>query len=130
MSVALHLRGNASRVAAELEELLLPDSSAVLIPSGEWVSVYAEQLSEDLADITELAAPISEGFGEVWAHATLYYHFKDGVLEEARHDAPAGLPNESDLEDFEAELPANALRITRDAAKPGMAEFFGRSSDE
>jgi hypothetical protein len=130
MSVALHLRGNASRISAELEELLLPDSSAVLIPSGEWVSVYAEQLSEDLADITELAAPLSEGFGEVWAHATLYYRFKDGNLEESRHDAPAGLPSGSDLEDFEAELPANALRITRDAAKPGLAEFFGRSSDE
>ena len=34
------------------------------------------------------------------------------------------------IEDFEAELPANAVRITRDAAKPGLAEFFGRSSDE
>ena len=130
MSTALHLHGNASRIAAQLEGLLLPDSSAVLIPSGEWVSLYAEQLSEDLADIGELAAPLSEHFGEVWAHATLYYRFKDGALEETRHDAPAGLPHESDLEDFEAELPANALRITRDAAKPGPAEFFGRSSDE
>jgi hypothetical protein len=130
MSVALYLRGNLSRISETLEALLLPDSSAVLIPSGEWVSVYAEQLSEDLADITELAAPLSEDFGEVWAHATLYYRFKNGVLEESRHDAPAGLPDGSDLEDFEAELPANAVRITRDAAKPGLAEFFGRSSDE
>lgn len=126
MNPALYLRGDARAVAMALEQLLLPDSSAVLWQSGDWVSVAAEQLSEDLADIAELSEPLSEQFGTVWAHATLYHRFEGGAFIETVHTNPPGLPLERDLET----LPAGAIRVTRDAEKPGMAEFFGRSTDE
>ena len=127
MNPALYLRGDLRAVAVALEELLLPDSSAVLWQIGDWVSVAAEQLSEDLADIAELAEPLSEQFGEVWAHATLYHRFQGGAFVETVHTAPPDLPLEpNDLET----LPAGAIRVTREPEKPGMAEFFGRSEDE
>ena len=127
MNPALHLRGDARVVASALEELLLPDSSAVLWQSGDWVSVSAEQLSEDLADLAELAEPLSLKFGAVWAHATLYHRFENGAFVETVHSAPPDLPiTPNDLET----LPAGAIRVTREPEKPGMAEFFGRSEDE
>ena len=126
MNPALYLRGDARAVAVALEELLLPDSSAVVLQSGDWVSVAAEQLSEDLGDIAELSEPLSEQFGTVWAHATLYHHFEGGAFIETTHTAPPDLPLEQDLET----LPAGAIRVTREPEKPGMAEFFGRSEDE
>lgn len=126
MNPALYLRGDARAVAVALEELLLPDSSAVVLQSGDWVSVAAEQLSEDLADIAELAEPLSLEFGAVWAHATLYHRFEEGAFVETAHTAPSDLPLEQDLET----LPAGAIRVTREPEKPGMAEFFGRSEDE
>ena len=127
MNPALYLRGDLQVVAALLGELLLPDSSAVLWQSGNWVCVGAEQLSEDLADLAELAEPLSLEFGAVWAHATLYHRFADGVFVETVHTVPSDLPiTSNDL----GTLPAGAIRVTRDAEKPGMAEFFGRSEDE
>ncbi|NJK43409.1 MAG: hypothetical protein HC933_03325 [Pleurocapsa sp. SU_196_0] len=129
MSVALHLRAPITAVARTLEPLLLPDSSAVLIPHGDWVSVHAEQLSEDLADITELAAPLSEAFGLVWAATTLHHRFEHGTHLETTHTPPTDVPLEVTL-DEDAVLPDNAVRVTRDADKPGLAEFFGRSRDE
>ncbi len=126
MNPALYLRGDARAVAMALEELLLPDSSAVLWQTSDWVGVAAEQLSEDLADLAELAEPLSLEFGEVWAHATLYHHFEAGAFVETVHIAPPNLPFEDDLE----ALPAGAIRVTREPEKPGMAEFFGRSADE
>ena len=127
MNPALYLRGDARVVASVLEELLLPDSSAVLWQSGDWVSVSAEQLSEDLADLAELAEPLSLKFGAVWAHATLYHRFESGAFVETVHSAPPDLPiTPNDLET----LPAGAIRVTREPEKPGMAEFFGRSADE
>jgi hypothetical protein len=123
---ALHLRGDLQAVAVALEELLLPDSSAVVWQTGDWVSVAAEQLSEDLADIAELSEPLSEQFGTVWAHTTLYHRFEAGAFVETVHAAPPGLPLEQNLE----ALPAGAIRVTREPEKPGMAEFFGRSTDE
>lgn len=126
MNPALYLRGDLRVVAVALEELLLPDSSAVLWQTSDWISVAAEQLSEDLADIAELAEPLSEAFGTVWAHATFYHRFENGAFIETIHTAPLDLPLEQDLET----LPANAIRVTREPEKPGMAEFFGRSEDE
>ena len=127
MNPVLYLRGDARGVAGQIQELLLPDSSAVLWQSGDWVSVSAEQLSEDLADLAELSEPLSLRFGAVWAHATLYHRFENGAFAETVHDAPTDLPLEpTDLET----LPAGAIRVTREPEKPGMAEFFGRSSDE
>ena len=127
MNPALHLRGDARAVAVALEELLLPDSSAVLWQTSDWVSVAAEQLSEDLGDIAELSEPLSLEFGTVWAHATLYHRFEGGAFVETVHTAPPDLPLEQDAGET---LPAGAIRVTRDAEKPGMAEFFGRSEDE
>ncbi len=126
MNPALYLRGDARAVALALEEWLLPDSSAVVLQSGDWVSVAAEQLSEDLADLAELSEPLSLEFGEVWARATLYHRFKAGAFVETVHAAPSDFPLEDDLET----LPAGAIRVTRESEKPGMAEFFGRSEDE
>ena len=126
MNPALYLRGDARAVAVALEELLLPDSSAVVLQSGAWVSIAAEQLSEDLGDIAELSEPLSEQFGTVWAHATLYHRFEGGAFIETTHTAPPDMPLEQDLE----ALPAGAIRVTREPEKPGMAEFFGRSEDE
>ena len=127
MNPTLHLRGDLRVVAAVLEELLLPDSSAELWQSGDWISVEAEQLSEDLADIAELAEPLSLEFGVVWAHATLYHRFEGGAFAKTLHSAPLDLPiTPNDLET----PPAGAIRVTKDAEKPGMAEFFGRSADE
>ena len=127
MNPALHLRGDARAVAVVLKELLLPDSSAVLWQTSDWVSVAAEQLSEDLGDIAELSEPLSLEFGTVWAHATLYHRFEGGAFVETVHTAPPDLPLEQDAGET---LPAGAIRVTRDAEKPGMAEFFGRSEDE
>lgn len=127
MNPALYLRGDARAIAVALEELLLPDSSAVLWQSGDWVSVAAEQLSEDLADLAELSEPLSEQFGTVWAHATLYHRFESGAFVETVHVAPPDLPLEDDAGET---LPAGAIRVTREPEKPGMAEFFGRSEDE
>jgi hypothetical protein len=129
MGVTLHLRAPITAVTRTIEPLLLPDSSAVLIPTGDWVSVHAEQLSEDLADITELAAPLSEAFGLVWAVTTLHHRFEHGAHLETTHMPPDGVPLEATL-DEDAALPENAVRVTRDADKPGLAEFFGRSRDE
>lgn len=126
MNPALYLRGDAREVAVVLEKLLLPDSSAVLWQSGDWVSIAAEQLSEDLADLAELSDPLSVHFGTVWAHATLYHRFEEGAFVETVHTAPSDLPLEQDLE----ALPAGAIHVTREPEKPGMAEFFGRSEDE
>jgi hypothetical protein len=129
MSLALHLKAPLSEIADMLEPLLLPDSSAVLVPRGDWVSVYAEQLSEDLADITELAAPLSSAFGSVWVTGELHYRFENGLHLETTHVFPKGVPAETEL-DLDDDLPRDAVRVTRDADKPGLAEFFGRSSDE
>lgn len=127
MNPALYLRGDVRAVAVALEQLLLPDSSAVLWQSGAWVSIAAEQLSEDLADIAELSEPLSEQFGTVWAHATLYHRFEGGAFVETVHTAPPDVPLEQDASET---LPVGAIRVTRHAEKPGMAEFFGRSADE
>jgi hypothetical protein len=129
MSVALHLKAPLSDIADMLEALLLPDSSAVLVPRGDWVSVYAEQLSQDLADITELAAPLSSAFGSVWATSDLHHRFDNGAHAETTHVLPKDVPSEFEV-DVDDELPRDAVRVTRDADKPGLAEFFGRSSDE
>lgn len=123
MNVALYLRAPAGRVAHVLEGLLLPDSAAVVTGlTGGWTSVHAEQLSEDLADIEELAAPLSSAFSEVWAHATLYYCFRDGAHTDTTHDAPPDVPLK--------ETGSNPIHVLREADKPGLGEFFGRSADE
>jgi hypothetical protein len=129
MSVALHLKAPLTEIAETLTAWLLPDSSAVLIPSGDWVSVHAEQLSEDLADITDLAAPLSSAFGEVWATGSLHHRFQNGALLETTHLRPEWLPLEVDA-DLDDDVPEGAVRVSREADKPGLAEFFGRSADE
>ncbi len=130
MGVRLLLRAPIRAAAETLEPHLLPDTSAVLLPHGDWVSLHAEQLSEDLADISELAVPLSVAFHEVWAAATLYYRFQAGELAETFHSPPEGVPLEGQNWDWDDELPESAVRVTRDAEKPGLAEFFGRSHDE
>ena len=122
--VALHLRAEIRALAEALMALLLPDTSAVLTPHEGWVSLHAEQLSEDLADISELAAPLSARFGEVWASGSLYYRFSAGELQETTHNRPEGLPLEPEDD------AAGTLRVSREPEKPGLAEFFGRSQDE
>ncbi len=121
--VALLLRADAQAVARALEELLLPDSAAVVTAlEGGWVSVHAEQLSEDLADIEELAAPLSAQFGTVWARATLIHQFDAGKHVATAHEAPSTLPLETDG--------GAVIHVLREAEKPGLAAFFGRSADE
>lgn len=140
MGVSLHLLSNLEQVRACLEPLLLPDSTAILVPRGAWLSIYAEQLSSDISDIEELAAPLSE-LSEVYAiiaeRQLEVYVFSKGALQQIQSNPPPDLPDDA-INEFEVLqspakadlLPSGSQILENEAAKPGLAEFFGRSEDE
>ncbi len=141
VSVSLHLKSQIQKIQQHLESLLLPDSSALLIQQNTWLSIYAEQLSEQISDIEELAVPLSS-LVEVIAviadkRSNEVYVFSKGALQSVSATIPTDLPA-SNLNDYETvQTIAKAglitephLFITREAEKPGLAEFFGRSEDE
>ena len=134
MSVSLHLKAKLETVQSCLEPLLLPDSSAILVPRLEWVSVYAEQLSEDIDDIKELAGPLSEIAEVIAVIEEQVYGFANGAILNLEQNQ---LPKEA-IADFstiqalsrDGLLPLGARTLENEAGKPSLAEFFGRSSDE
>jgi hypothetical protein len=140
MSVTLHLKADLSNIKSCLEPLLLPESIIILVPREEWVSIYAEQLSEDISDIEELAVPLSD-FAEVLAviseRYTEVYRFSKGALHSLEQRIPSELPREA-ISDFSTIqtlsraglLPSGSITLEKEAEKPGLAEFFGRSEDE
>ena len=140
MSVSLHIKADLSHVRGCLEPLLLPESMIILVPRQDWVSVYAEQLSEDISDIEELAVPLSD-LAEVLAvisqRYTEVYRFSKGALHSLEHQIPNELPREaiSELSTIQTLsraglLPDGSQTFEKEAEKPGLAEFFGRSEDE
>ena len=140
MSVTLHLKADLSKVQDCLEPLLLPESIMILVPRQDWVSVYAEQLSEDISDIEELAVPLSD-LAEVLVviseRYTEIYRFSKGALHSLEQQVPSELPREaiSELSTIQALarsglLPNGSQTFEKEAEKPGLAEFFGRSEDE
>lgn len=136
MSVSLHLKAKLEMVQNCLEPLLLSDSSAVLVPRLEWVSVYAEQLSDDIGDIEELALPLSEMSEVIAVVEERVYRFVKGALQNLEQ-TPNELPKEA-LADFSTIqalaqaglLPIGTMTLENEAEKPSLAEFFGRSQDE
>jgi hypothetical protein len=140
MSVSLHLKANLSDVQHCLEPLLLAESIMILVPRKDWVSVYAEQLSEDISDIEELAVPLSD-LAEVLVviseRYTEVYRFSKGALHSLEQQIPTELPREAIAELNTIQtlsraglLPKGSLNLEKEATKPGLAEFFGRSEDE
>jgi hypothetical protein len=138
MSISLHLQAKLEQVKLWLLPWLLPETRAVLMLHGAWLSVYAEQLSPDLSDIEELAVPLSQHL-PVWCvvfdRQTEVYHFDKGALQNISQTPPEGI-GLAELLEFEAAL--SLLRtgvlagvlLEPEPEKPGMAEFFGRSRDE
>ncbi len=140
MSVSLHLQTSFETVEQILKPLLLSDSLAILVPHQDWVSIYAEQLSENISDIEELAVPLSE-ITEVIAiiheRYTEVYRFKKGALQSLEHQLPTEVPHEAIAEFSTIQtlaraelLPINSRILENEAEKPGLAEYFGRSQDE
>jgi hypothetical protein len=132
MSASLHLQADLTPVKEILEPILWPDMSAILWPRDNWISIYAEQLGDDLDDILELAEPLSE-LGTVFV--VRFEALRYDVLEYQNAElipATKALPFEAsgDFESLKEHLPPGAIRVERDAAKPGLGEFFGRSADE
>ena len=140
MGVSLHLKSSLEAVRACLEPLLLPDSSAILVPREAWLSVYAEQLSPDISDIEELAVPLSiltEVYAVIAERQLEVYVFSKGALQGIQQTTPSDLPDDalSELSIVKTLartglLPSGSQTLEREAAKPGLAEFFGRSEDE
>jgi hypothetical protein len=141
MGVSLHLQASLAEVQNCLAPLLLADSNALLLQNQIWVSIYAEQLSEYISDIEELAVPLSS-LAAVTAviaetRSNEVYIFFKGALQSVSAQLPEDLPLES-INDYETlivlaragMLSQTFVQLTRDADKPGLAEFFGRSSDE
>ena len=140
MSVSLHLKANLTKVQPCLEPLLLPESMIILVPRQDWVSVYAEQLSEDISDIEELAVPLSnlaEVLAVISERYTEVYRFSKGALYSLEQQIPNELPREAITELSTIQtlsraglLPKGSVILEKEAKKPGLAEFFGRSEDE
>lgn len=140
MSVSLHIKANLSHVQRCLEPLLLPESIMILVPHQEWVSVYAEQLSENISDIEELAVPLSylaEVLVIISERYTEVYRFSKGALHNLEQQIPSELPREAIIELSTLQtlsraglLPKGSLTLEKEADKPGLAEYFGRSEDE
>jgi hypothetical protein len=140
MSVSLHLKANLENVQRCLEPLLLPESMIILVPRQDWISIYAEQLSEDISDIEELAVPLSslaEVLAVISERYTEVYRFSKGALHSLEHQIPTQLPREAIAEFSTIQtlsraglLPKGSLILEKEAEKPGLAEFFGRSEDE
>jgi hypothetical protein len=138
MSVSLHLQAELEPVKAWLLPLLLPETRAVLVQSGVWLGIYAEQISSDLSDIEELAVPLSQHTPVccvVLERQTEMYTFEKGALQSVHQTLPKGIAS-GDLLEFETAL--SLLRsgvlagvlLETEPEKPGLAEFFGRSDDE
>jgi hypothetical protein len=127
MNVSIHLQADLHAVRDVLEPLLWPETSAVLVPRDGWISVYAEQLSDDFEDIAELAAPL-EALNPVFIALPAVKQYRSDGLIETTQELPFEIADE--FERFEQNMPLGAVRLERDASKPGMAEFFGRSTDE
>jgi hypothetical protein len=138
MSVSMHLQTELEQVKPWLLPLLLPENRVVLVQRGAWLGIYAEQLSADLSDIEELAVPLSQHL-PVWCvifeRQTEVYAFDKGALQSLNQPPPEGVAP-SDLLEFDTAL--SLLRsgvlagvlLEPEPEKPGLAEFFGRSSDE
>jgi hypothetical protein len=140
MSVSLHVQISLEATEKKLKPLLLSDSLAILVPHQDWVSVYAEQLSENISDIEELAVPLSaitEVIAIIHERYTEVYRFKKGALQSLEHTLPNEIPRQA-IADFSTIqtlaraglLPENSRILENEAEKPGLAEYFGRSQDE
>jgi hypothetical protein len=127
MNMSLHLQADLRTVREILEPLLWPDTSAILWSRDNWVSVYAEQLSDDMDDVFELAEPLSL-LSTVFVASPEVFEYQGGELISTVDALPFEVSE--DFESLEEHLPPGAIRFERDASKPGMAEFFGRSADE
>ncbi len=132
MSVSLHLQADIGIVAETLEPLLWPDMSAILVPRDGWIDVYAEQLSEDIDDIFELEIPLLTVTDAVYVviRSDQIKVFKCASGQLLATQTPFNLEHITDFETLEQDRPPDAIYLERDASKPGLAEFFGRSTDE
>jgi hypothetical protein len=147
---SLHLETtDLTGVEIAVEAILEPGWNAYLAPSKRWTSVFFSSFDGfEAADLEQFVTPLSI----VYRTIVLIGDEDDNHYFEYRHgrcvDALVGeigarvleleIPAAMAFTDFdglqeleyEDELPNSIIKLEREPAKPGLAEFFGRSNDE
>jgi hypothetical protein len=123
---SLHLETtDLTGVEIAVEAILEPGWNAYLAPSKRWTSVFFSSFDGfEAADhyfeyrhgrcVDALVGEIGPRVAELEIPTALAFTDFDGLQE---------------LE-YEDELPSEIIRLEREPEKPGLAEYFGRSTDE
>jgi hypothetical protein len=147
---SLHLETtDLTGVEIAVEALLEPGWNVYLAPSKRWTSVFFSHLDGyDPADLEQFVTPLSVVYRSIVLigdeDGNHYFEYRHGrcvdalVGEIGGRVAELEIPTAMAFTDFdglqeleyEDELPDGIIRLEREPAKPGLAEFFGRSDDE